>query len=438
MPRKLFIFSLIISACFGAVWVADHPGTVNIQWLDYEIKASASALILTVFFAASLLWLIFSFLKSLFKLPAEIKQSRRLLQYQEGVNALTDAFVALSEQQHKDASNAIKKAEKLLPDPTLAHLMQLQLSRQDGNDALLQKQFKKLEESPKTKPLALRGLLEDARQNGHLDKALAYAEALVKMKPKQRTGNIALISLYSHHHRWQEALRAVSNARFRQVITSAEANHLKATIYLEHARKLSEEKNRQSSIEMLRKAIGHNPALTPASTRLATLMKQQGKVSAASRILRSAWKHAPHPSLYESYQSIYEDLMVEKRLKKVQELVKPVPDAIESQLALARALIEAGKYADARNQLKIALSKQETVSVCKLMAELEKQEHPEDPDKAQEWLERAAGAIEDAAWICTSCHHKTPKWVAHCPECNRFDTIEWKRRPVVYAQLNAA
>lgn len=38
----------------------------------------------------------------------------------------------------------------------------------------------------------------------------------------------------------------------------------------------------------------------------------------------------------------------------------------------------------------------------------------------------------DASWVCHSCGHAQMQWSANCPQCNDFDTFQWKRRELSF------
>jgi len=436
MLRKALIIALLLGLSIGAGWMADHPGELTLRWLGYEIRTSASFLFIMVLLAAAALWLSFSLLRSLLRLPVEYQQSRQLLLHQKGLEAITEAFIALSDQNHALAQKHISRAEKLLPAPTLPQLMRLQLTRLKGDEQALQQQFQQLEQSPQTKPLALTGMLQDSRRNGRMDEALRHAEALVALKPKQRSAQRALVSLYSYHRRWQEALKAIASARRHAALTSREATHLNAVVYLEQAQCMLAEHNHLSAAEMLRKALSYNLSLTPAVEALAGLYLTQSNEAQAVKLLRRAWKLEPHPTLYTLYLRCYPALTADKQLKKTIELAKQNPQHIESRIALAQAFMEAREFTPAREQLNAALHKEKTVRLCKLMAELEQKDRPDSPS-ATEWLKDAASATPNPGWVCTACHHEPKQWTAHCSECHDFDTIRWKARQYAFIGDNA-
>ncbi|WP_204307755.1 hypothetical protein, partial [Klebsiella pneumoniae] len=59
MWRALAFLALLAIAAFGAVWIADRPGTVTVVWNGYEIATSlgiALVGVLIVAVAIGLIW----------------------------------------------------------------------------------------------------------------------------------------------------------------------------------------------------------------------------------------------------------------------------------------------------------------------------------------------------------------------------------------------
>ena len=49
-------------------------------------------------------------------------------------------------------------------------------------------------------------------------------------------------------------------------------------------------------------------------------------------------------------------------------------------------------------------------------------------DKVKNFLEKAANAVEDLNYFCSSCGSKNNKWDLHCPNCESLSTIQWIKR----------
>jgi len=59
------------------------------------------------------------------------------------------------------------------------------------------------------------------------------------------------------------------------------------------------------------------------------------------------------------------------------------------------------------------------------MARLEEAERG-DHAAARRWLERAAVAPPDPAWVCDGCGAVATAWSADCGACGRFDSLTWR------------
>lgn len=430
MLRNLLFIIVLLLVSLAASRVAENPGQMSMEWFGYRIQTSAAFMLVATLTLALLTWLALKFLDMLVTAPRRIGKARTSLQQEKGLAALTEAFVALGDNDTTTATKYITQAEKFLPDPTLPRLLNLQLARQQGDEEKLREQFQSLQDSEQTRPLALRGLIEEARRSDRMTEALTRVEELLKLRPKHIPTLVLAADIFSYHRRWQEALQLIADARKRLTLSSQQARRLSALVYVEQAQIMLKENNRSSAIELLKEATSKDPSVTTAAILLADNYLQNDKISDATNVLRKAWAAQPHPELAALIEKTLVALPPEKRLKKIQDILKPHADTQEGLLATAKSAIAAKDWALARQCLKTASGRQETVTLCKLMAELEQQEGSE-PAKANYWLDRATSATPDSVWRCNSCGHQPAAWSAHCPECTHFDSVHWQ--PPQYA-----
>lgn len=425
MIRNLISVLLLLGFALAAGWLADRPGSLHLVWLDYEIRTSVTFLLVLLCLTILIAWFALRILSGIVRLPQKVSQKRQLSSQQTGVDALGEAFIALGEKNFSEAQRHIKRAERNLHNPTLPRLLQLQLMRQKGDEKKVEQQLQLLESSEETKPIALRGFLENAWQAGDFDTATHYAEALLKIKPKDRYSLTTAIALFAMKERWQETEKLIQKALRCRAIDKAESQKLYANLYSLQADKIRDPQRRDTVMTLYRAALRHLPAYTPATLGLIDLYKTSGKERSAIQLVRTAWKHTPHPRIADAFLALHENLSKDKKLQKMRDLAKLNPDASESHLAVARAAIESGTFSIARNHLKAALGMQKTVTACKLMAELEEAEN-QDENAAKNWLEQAATAIDDPSWQCEDCGHIHKNWHAHCANCHHFATLAWQ------------
>jgi HemY protein len=429
MIRNLWLILMLAGLAMAAGWMAEHPGEVTLQWFGYEVQTYASFLAVAVLATLLLLWLGLKLVMFLLFMPQHVGRMRGQLSHQRGLAALTDAFIALGDQDHAAAEKQLQLAQRTLPDPTLPHLLSLQLARQQGDEAKLRSHFLQLQETPQTRPLALRGLIEEARREKHLHEAttLAQLRELLELKPRHKPTLLLAIDVYSGLRRWQESLQWIMHGQRKWVFSRSEAKKLAAMVYTEQAAAMLASQNPHSAEEMLKAAIKRAPELSAATLLLVPILTASGKMQEALPLLRKAWKAEPHPELAQCYARCLPALSPEKKLKKMQDFVSTAPASHlwEGHHALGRFALEAGLYPQAREALLAAAGIRETMGLCKLLAELERQEKHDDA-KASYWLEQMAVAQPDALWRCRSCGHQPATWHAHCPECGQFESVHWQ------------
>src|SRR5215813_14688564 len=100
-------------------------------------------------------------------------------------------------------------------------------------------------------------------------------------------------------------------------------------------------------------------------------------------------------------------------MKRLDRLQRQNPEHVETHRALGMAALAAGLWGDARRHLEKLVAAERaggglTHATCRAMAALEDGERA-DPSTAsasvRRWLDAAAEALPDPAWICTSCGH---------------------------------
>lgn len=425
MLRLLVYITLLLVAAIGLARLADVPGEVSIQWMGWQIDTSLMFLCFTVGVLIIGVFLCYRIIDSLVHFPSRYSQARRLEHHERGLSVLTEAFAALAVSDYAIARKLTRRADRLLGSPPITHLLAAQLARIEGDSADATAHLKPLLEHKETRFLAARGLLDEARRNGDMEKAIAYAEEAEHIRPDSGFATISLIDLYTHEQRWQQALAVIQKAKKYRALTAEEAKRYTALVEYQHALNLFAREEYDTALRYAKSAHKALPDMAPLTLLLMRVYGRLGQKRQIPVVAGRTWKLAPHPSVALLYKKLFMDESPARRLKRMEKLAAQNPDDIESQIAVAEAALDEGQFDKARNHLKIALSKQETPRICKLMARLEETQH-KSKEKAEEWLERAVKANIGPSWTCESCKAITDKWTLHCPECDGFDTITWQ------------
>lgn len=420
----LFIIILLVMGA-GLSRLAEIPGEVTLLWMGWEFKTSGLFLLFLFGFFVILSIALYQVISGLFTAPKRYLKLRRAEHHERGISVLTEAFAAIAVSDIANARKLTKKADKLLGNPPITRLLSAQLAKVEGRDDVAEQELKGLLQHKETRFLAARNLLEQAKKSGDTEQALAYAEQAETLRPDSSYATLALIDLYTAEQSWQKAEDVIRKAKKHGALNGEEANRYSAIIHYQHALNLFEREDFDTALTYAKHAHKALPDMVPATLLLARVYARLGQKPQAARAVFRTWKLFPHPSLANLYRKLYQEESSAKRLKRIEKLASNQPDSIESQIAIAEAAIEAKDYSKARNRLKIALSKQETPRICKLMARLEEAEN-KSRENADMWIERAVRANVGPSWTCEECQAIPDKWTLHCPECGAFDSISWR------------
>ncbi|MFC6051008.1 heme biosynthesis HemY N-terminal domain-containing protein, partial [Methylobacterium hispanicum] len=77
MWRALAFLALLALAAFGAVWIADRPGTVTIVWNGYEVATSLAIGLVGVLVAAVAIGLLWAVVRGVIGLPEILVRGSR-------------------------------------------------------------------------------------------------------------------------------------------------------------------------------------------------------------------------------------------------------------------------------------------------------------------------------------------------------------------------
>ena len=187
--------------------------------------------------------------------------------------------------------------------------------------------------------------------------------------------------------------------------------------------------NRRLALDRARKAQKTSPAFLPATLQLVALLHADGKTRAARKAAEQAWQAEPHPDLARLYLQIEGDADPARRLKAAEALAALAPKTRETHLAMARALLDARRWGQARRHLETAGGDPDA-AFCRLFAELEQAENG-DVALARDWLSRASEAPREPAWLCSNCGATAHEWSALCGHCGAFETLRWTTPPRV-------
>jgi len=430
MLRLFLYLALIAPLAWGAAWIADHPGEVQIDALGFRIEMSLGALLAFFALAVMVCLAVFFTVRFFVTLPSRLRHGNLQRRHAQGLEALTMAMSALAVADYSGADRFIKKARGALGPAPATSLLSAQLAHAKGQREEAREHLDVMLQSPQTRQVALHGMIEQSMRDKKPDQAIIYAKESWKLLPKDRWLSLVLINLHTRLRRWDDALEVIRKARSHGAITRADAHRYRGIIAFERARLAYELHTLDKALKLVRESVKLEPDFAPSQKLLVTILAERNEWKACIRSISHFWHTHPDGEYITILLDHFAHEPSARLLKRFERLAKTNPDHIESHLAMAECAIYLSQWERARESLRLALAMRESPRAYALLAEVERGEHRNE-SKANDWLQQAVGAPKDSAWHCTRCGYTHQQWQLHCPECESFDSFAWQHTTIL-------
>ncbi len=430
---KALWFILRLSVFIGAViWIAERPGTVQIDWLGTSVNVQMGLFLGSLFVLILFSIFVYRIVYHVMHLPAQARRYMRDRNKQRGYRALTLGLTAVAAGDTKSALREAKKARAALPeDHGLALLLEAQSARLDGREGDAQQSFVALLENKDAAFLGVRGLLQASLEARDYDGALRLAKKALALHPKQKWILCTVYDLQIRGRHWSDAQDILKRAVRAGAISKEDAASDRVAMALALAMEAEAEGLDDVALGQYKKARTQDTDFVPGAILFARYYARKGQRKKAVTLIERVWKKNPHPALVQ----MWPDLMAEKkrgdsleRLRWMERLVALNVESAEAQVAAGLAAQDAGLWGEARQHYLKAEGLQPSASVYRALAVLEEKANG-DEEAARAWLEKASDLqgkeIEHKVWVCRETGRIYERWSPIAEPHGSFNTIEW-------------
>lgn len=422
MIRLVVYLLFIVLVASGLGWLADRPGTLNIQWQGYDIETTVFRATVMLAVATAAVIFLWSVLRAIWHSPAAIGQRMLRRRQKRGLDALSSGLIAVGAGDKALATRYALQARKALPHEPLTQILRAQAAQLSGDRATARRIFDSMLGSPDTEQLGLRGLFLEAEREGETEAALQFAGRAVKANPKLGWSSEALFDLQCKHKDWADALETLSLLKRNGLIEKPAFDRKRAVLLAGQAQD-AEENESDKALALAMEAHGLAPDLVPAAAVAARILAGRGQTGKAAKVIQKTWARAPHPDLATAYAYARIGDSPRDRLDRVRQLAALNVHSIESPIAIATTAIEARLFKEAREALQPLLDDRLTQRVATLMARIEAGEN-DDKGRVREWLARAVNAARDPAWTADGV--VADRWEPVSPVTGALDAFQWR------------
>lgn len=423
MLRVLFFVVQVGLLVALAVWVANHPGFVELSWLGYDVRVHVGLALLALGVVAFALFILFKILT----IPSWWRRWRHRKAQENGMRALVRGMGAVAAGDGAGATKQAGQARRFLPqDRGLVTLLEGQSARLRGDDIQAQLAFEVLLQNKDSLFLGVRGLIGEALDHGRTVQALDYARRALAVHRHQPWLLKMVYGLELKTQDWPGAEKTLKAAVRYHAVSKEQAAADRAALALVEAEKARHQGDDKTVLRFLKRAWRLHPGFVPTALQLAAAHQAAGKRRAAVAVLEKAWRVMPHPALAALWETLAPKRRAHDstaRLRWCERLVALASDNPESHMAAARAAVDDRLWGEALDHLKKAEALAPSARLYRLWADYEDaQGHKE---AAVEWREKAADAPAGKVWVCRETGRIYERWQPIAVPHGAFNTIVW-------------
>ncbi len=308
----------------------------------------------------------------------------------------------------------------------LVKLLQAQTLSLQNNSLRAIGLYEGMRKEAPTKLAGLYGLFREAMKSKAYEAAQQYAEEALALSPALLWAHQAVLDQLSVNGQWDKALGVFERAQKalpRSVRLASERQHTQALLLCGKALHLFETHPGEARAAIL-KAHKLEPDFVPITVIAADMLYKLNEIRKADKMIITAWQKEPHPDLSALYLEREEGAV--ERLKKAKTLASYNKDTFAATFLIAKAALDAGEIALARQQAQKALQYHQRESVYLLLADIEEAQG-NNQGAVRQWLSLALRAERDPVWMCEGSIFSS--WSVVSPISGRLGCFEWKAPP---------
>lgn len=414
------IGSLVVTAVIA--WLISLPGTMTLEVANYRMQPRLGAAIFMLMLIAALVILVWAVVRRILGTPKYLARRSLEKRKAQGVEALSDAFIALQAGDAGRARALAREAQARLPANAAAFLLEARADLALGDMRAAREHYRALISNEKTAMAALSGLYEQARSQQRDAAALTFARKALTLAPQADWASDAVFADLVRQGAWAQAVAMVNDKAATTREERASKRRQQAVIETARARD-AETSAPLAALDHGLTALKLLPDFVPAALIAARVHINRGETRKAMSLLRRIWRATGHPDAAKLYAHAQPGASAVERLKRARELIELPAASRAAALVLARAAVDAYDWALAREALAPFAGSDASQGVASLMAEIEEGQSG-DEGKAREWLARAVRAPRDPAWTADGLI--SDEWEPVSPVTGKLDAFEWK------------
>jgi len=351
MIKVALYIACLSMAVAVAVWFANEPGSVVIDWQGWRMDTSVAVLVILLLATTGLLLVLFRLTRLAVDIPAAFLEARRERRFRKGLESIGIGFAALHAGKVKAAIRYAEDAQIQLRGAPVAKFLALQAARLANNDDDVSRLSGELQDRPETQLAIKRELISQDLTLGEYGAARQKLSLLVTGREVPAWVVEALVAVALAEERWSEATDVLSGNLAIGHLNQEDRERALAKLYVLSAKDAVDKGEATVAARNARKALAIDGQSVAATVAYSQSFKMLGKHRKATSVIEKKWLTSPDYRLLEAYQDLFVGESALAWAEQVGRLVANNSDHTISRLALAEASVKAELWGQARSKL---------------------------------------------------------------------------------------
>lgn len=349
MVKLILLFIILVTASLGFNWLNDNSGSVEFNWLGYQVETSIPFVIVAILIAFFLISIISQFVARIFGVPTFFKGRAQQKFLDKSLANISSSYAALLSGDIEQARLDTNKLKKLTNRNDgnkevnrIVKMLDAKISQEEGNLMIADHTYQELLEDKNNEYFSIKGMLDSAFKSGDVEKSIVLAEKAFKLKPNIKNGAHSLLELYKKVEDWNKAEDFLIKYRKSHYLRDDKYNHIDvqkelAFIWYNQARIKNDDNipaSKEFAFNLLEKALKNDPQNELFLLEYIRVAKDLIKDRKIKNKVESFWKNKQSFDVLKLYiDSIKgkdEKSTLKSKLKAIETIAKIKPsDAID-------------------------------------------------------------------------------------------------------------
>ena len=435
MLTIIWYIILIFLVTSSVVWIIENNGTIEVNWLDYNIQTDIlTAILILGFFLILIITLSYfltrilaikfpELLKFFFRKSYTRKLEKIISNHHQGFETLSKILIALEIQDYEYSKKLFKTYQKQIKYKTIRNFLEAKFAFYDKDFEKSEKIYNEFANFYQGKILHLNAKFKNFITNNELKKAIETGNEILINTHNNIAVASDLIKIHKKNGDWQATKILIDKfgiENFSDELQKRDQVILNTSLAFDSYRN----KKFFNSLKFAKNALLLQDHFLPAQEILIKSWAKLGMKFRAVKLIKTIWKENPHQILIDIYDSLNKKSKPKKRISLIKKLVTSNPQFKFANLAIAKVAFRVGSYDISREFVNQAIIQEKTKSSYRLLACIEKiSGNKEEYDK----LINICNALpNDQKYICNNCGYHSSRWSSVCENCSKVDTLEWK------------